>query len=61
MQIVLDCMDLDLALRIEKPLSPTDSSEQRKLHEKWDHSNRMSLMIIKGDILEIFRGTVSDI
>jgi len=54
-------MDLDLALRIEKPHSPTDSStfEQRKLHEKWDHSNRISLMIIKCDIPEVFRGTDS--
>jgi len=61
-QIILGCMDLDLALRIEKPLSPTDSStsEQRKLHEKRDHSNRMSLMIIKHDILEVFRGIVWD-
>jgi len=62
MQIVLGCMDLDLALRIKKPPSPTDfsTSEQRKLHEKWDHSNHMSLMIIKRDIFEVFRGTASD-
>ena len=62
MQIVLGYTDLDLALRIEKPPSPTDSStsEQRKLHEKWDHSNRMSLMIIKCGIPKVFRGTVSD-
>ena len=55
-------MDLDLALRIEKPSSPTDvsTSEQRKLHEKWDHSNRMSLMIIKCGIPDVFRGIVSD-
>jgi len=57
MQIVLDYMHLDLALRIEKPPSPTDfnTSEQRKLHEKWNHSNRMSLMIIKRGIPEVFR------
>ncbi|XP_027364638.1 uncharacterized protein LOC113871737 [Abrus precatorius] len=62
MQIVLGCTDLDLALRIEKPSSLTDSStsEQRRLHEKWDHSNRMSLMIIKHGIPEVFRGTVLD-
>jgi len=61
MQIILGCMDLDHTLRIEKPPSPTDSAfEQRKLHKKWDHSNRMSLMIIKRDILEVFRGIVSD-
>ncbi|XP_025984538.1 uncharacterized protein [Glycine max] len=55
-------MDLDLALRIKKPPSPTDSStsEQRKLHEKWDHSNRVSPMIIKRDIPEVFRGIISD-
>jgi len=62
MQIILGCMDLNLALRIEKPLSPTNSStsEQRKLHEKWDHSNGMSLMIIKHGIPKVFKGTVSD-
>ena len=51
---------LTLALRIEKPPSPTNSStsKQRKLHEKWDHSNYMSLMIIKHGIPEVFRGTV---
>ena len=61
MQIVLGCIDLDLTLRIEKLSSPIDSStsEQRKLYEKWDHSNHMSLMIIKRDIPEVFRGTVS--
>ena len=60
MQIVLAYMDLDLALRIEKLLSPTNSStsKQSKIHEKWDHSNRMSLMIIKRGIPEVFRGTV---
>jgi len=62
MQIVLGCMDLDLTLRIEKPPSPMDSStsKHRKLHEKWDHSNCMSLMIIKSGIPEVFRGTISD-
>ncbi|XP_027351268.1 uncharacterized protein LOC113862378 [Abrus precatorius] len=41
-------------------LNDFSTSEHRKLHEKWDHSNRMSLMIIKCDIPEVFRGTVSD-
>ncbi|XP_042432677.1 uncharacterized protein LOC122019254 [Zingiber officinale] len=60
--IVLGCMDLDLALQIEQPTAPTDtsSSEQRVKYEKWDHSNRMILMIIKRSIPEIFRGTVSN-
>ncbi|XP_057430655.1 uncharacterized protein LOC130723564 [Lotus japonicus] len=62
MEIVLGCMDLDLALRVEKPASPTESStsEQRKDYEKWDRSNRMSLTIIKCGISEVFRGTISE-
>jgi len=42
-------MDLDLALRIEQPPTPMTSStpEEIRNHEKWDRSNRMSLMIIK--------------
>jgi len=62
MEIVLGCMDLDLALRIEKPPSPTDSStsEERKDYEKWNRSNRISLMIIKRDIPEVFMGARSE-
>ncbi|XP_020581374.1 uncharacterized protein LOC110025299 [Phalaenopsis equestris] len=59
--IVLGCMDLDLALRMEKPAPLTDasSSEDRRIYEKWDRSNRLSLMIIKRGIPEAFRGAVS--
>ncbi|XP_014515594.1 uncharacterized protein LOC106773413 [Vigna radiata var. radiata] len=55
-------MDLDLALRIEKPPSLKDSStsDERKEYEKWDRSNRMCLMVIKHDIPEVYRGTVSE-
>jgi hypothetical protein len=55
-------MDLDLALRTEQPTSLTDSStsEARKNYEKWDRSNRMSLMIIKRGIPEAFRGAISE-
>ncbi|XP_062088878.1 uncharacterized protein LOC133795442 [Humulus lupulus] len=60
--IVLGCMDLDLALRMDRPASLTDAStsEQRRIYEKWDRSNRMSLMIIKRGIPEAFRGAVSE-
>ena len=59
-EIVLGCMDLDLALRIEQPASLTvaSSPNDSKNFEKWDRSNRMSLMIIKCGILEAFRGAV---
>lgn len=60
--IVLGCMDLDLALRIDRPSTPKDSSssEEKLEYEKWDRSNRISLMIIKRGIPEVFRGAVSD-
>ena len=47
--IILGCMDLDLALRTEQPppLTTDSSAKAKKDFEKWDHSNRMILMIRK--------------
>ena len=61
-EIILGCMDLDLALRTEQPPTPTADStpEERRDHEKWDRLNRMSIMIIRRGIPEVFRGTVSE-
>ncbi|KAL2481977.1 hypothetical protein Adt_34943 [Abeliophyllum distichum] len=58
--IVLGCMDLDLALRTEQPpaLTTESSTEAKRDIEKWDRSNRMSLMIIKRSIPETFRGYI---
>ena len=55
-------MDLDLALRIERPADLTDksSTEEKRDMERWDRSNHMSLMIIKRGIPEAFRGAVSE-
>ncbi|XP_042460523.1 uncharacterized protein LOC122044042 [Zingiber officinale] len=60
--IVLGCMDLDLALRTEQLTAPIDTSfsEQRAKNEKWDRSNRISLMIIKRGIPKAFRSAVSN-
>ena len=60
--IILGCIDLNLALRIKQHASLTakNSSNERKNFEKWEHSNRMSLMTIKRGISEAFRGAVSD-
>src|SRR3954466_2794096 len=62
MLIVLGCMDLDLALRIEQPtpLTAESTPDDRRNFEKWERSNRMSLMIIKRGIPEAFRGAVSE-
>ena len=60
--IILGCMDLDLALRTEQPSSLTaeSSSDAKRDFEKWERSNRMSLMIIKRGIPEAFRGAISE-
>ncbi|KAK6140498.1 hypothetical protein DH2020_025779 [Rehmannia glutinosa] len=60
--IILGCMNLDYALRVEQPLYLIDASsvEEKWNFEKWEHSNRISLMIIKRGIPEAFRGTTSE-
>ncbi|KAK9714501.1 hypothetical protein RND81_06G099300 [Saponaria officinalis] len=62
MLIVLGCMDLDFAIRKDCPAPLTDASslDDKREFEKWERSNRMSLMIIKRGIPEAFRGAVSD-
>ncbi|XP_022158724.1 uncharacterized protein LOC111025186 [Momordica charantia] len=56
-QIVLWCMDLDLALRVDRPTSIEENPNKVEI-EKWDRSNRMCLMIMKRSILETFRGSI---
>ena len=60
--IVLGVMDLDLALRIDKPADINDesTSEQKRELEQWERSNRISLMIMKHAIPEAFRGSMTD-
>ena len=58
--IVLGCMDLDYALREDRPadLTSVNTAEQRVAMEKWERSNRMSLMIMKHLISEAIRGAI---
>ncbi|XP_060960787.1 uncharacterized protein LOC133031322 [Cannabis sativa] len=60
--IVLGCIDLDHALRNEQPapLTKESSHDDKREFERWDHSNRMSLMIMKHSILEAFWGVESE-
>eukprot|EP00261_Vitis_vinifera_P026102 XP_010659290.1 PREDICTED: uncharacterized protein LOC104881301 [Vitis vinifera] len=41
--------NLDLALRVDEPSRPTDVSSvnERSFYEKWEHSNRSCLMVMK--------------
>ena len=58
--ILPGCMDLDYAIRIERPLALADDSivEQKANLEKWEYSNRMSLMIMKHSIPDTIRGAM---
>ncbi|XP_028104565.1 uncharacterized protein LOC114303630 [Camellia sinensis] len=60
--IVLGCMDIDLALSMLKPNDLTEQStlEEIVYFEKWDRSNRLSLMIMKREIPEVFKGAIID-
>ena len=60
--IVLECMDLDYALREDRlpDLTSTSTAEQRSTMEKWERSNRMSLMIMKHLIPEAIRGVIPE-
>ncbi|GAA0166365.1 hypothetical protein LIER_21532 [Lithospermum erythrorhizon] len=55
-------MDLDLALRVDRPTPLTAERflDDKREFEKWERSNLMSLMIIKCSILNSFRGAVSN-
>ncbi|GAB2302445.1 hypothetical protein Dimus_036455, partial [Dionaea muscipula] len=48
----LGCMDMDLALRVEEPPIPTESSTVVEIatHEKWERSNRLSMMFAKSHV-----------
>ena len=59
--IVLECMNINLALKMEQPLTfeSDNSTKDKKAYEKWEYSNRLSLMIMRRAILETFRSTMS--
>ncbi|XP_028084661.1 uncharacterized protein LOC114285766 [Camellia sinensis] len=59
-EIVLGIMDLDYVLREPAPTKPNDTSskEHMGLYEKWEHSNRLSLMIMKGSITPAIQGAI---
>ncbi|CAN6465300.1 unnamed protein product [Victoria cruziana] len=58
----MGCMDLDHAFRTDQPQAPTsESSRDDKLDfERWERSNRMSLMIMMRTIPEDLRGAITE-
>ncbi|CAM8954155.1 unnamed protein product [Rhodiola kirilowii] len=61
-KIFLSSMYLDLALREREPihLANSRSAFDRNQLRMWEHSNRLSLMIIRRSIPKAFRGIVPD-
>ena len=57
LQLILALMDSELALYEAKPPMPTRNSspEERAKYEKWERSNRLSLMIMKHKISSSIR------
>ena len=62
MLLALGCMDLDLALRIDEPKTPTEQSTQANcaLYERWERSNHLSMMVIKTHISQSIRGSIPE-
>ncbi|KAF1875149.1 hypothetical protein Lal_00007765 [Lupinus albus] len=48
----------DLALRLEKSISTLENLDEVKI-KKWEHSNRMCLMIMKHSVPEAFHDSIS--
>ena len=60
--IVLECMDLDYALREDRPpdLTSANTAKQRSITKKWELSNRMSPMIMKHSIPKAIRSAIPE-
>ncbi|XP_074591099.1 uncharacterized protein LOC141846987 [Curcuma longa] len=60
--ITLGCLDLDFCLQADEPSKPTDavSVEEKFLYEKWERSNRLSLMIIKSKMAKNIRTSIPE-
>ncbi|XP_060194764.1 uncharacterized protein LOC132623967 [Lycium barbarum] len=58
--LTLGCSDLDLAIRVEEPPKPSESStpDAKAYYERWERSNRLSLMLIKAHISQSIRGSI---
>ncbi|XP_024198820.1 uncharacterized protein LOC112202132 [Rosa chinensis] len=60
--ISLGLADLDIALRTPKPESAhaTGTNQRRAAYEKWERSNRLSLLVMKRSMTEAVRGSIED-
>ncbi|XP_019226693.1 PREDICTED: uncharacterized protein LOC109208109 [Nicotiana attenuata] len=58
--LTLGCSDLDLALCVDEPSIPTESTTPaaKADYERWERSNRLSLMLIKAHISQSITGSI---
>ena len=56
----LGCMDIDYAIRKDKPpkITDTNTPDQILLYKRWEKSNRLSVMYIKTKISAGIRGSI---
>ena len=57
-EIVLNCMELDLALRMDHPTFTPENLNEVNI-EKWERSNCLSLMLMKRSIPKAFWGSIT--
>jgi hypothetical protein len=62
LEIILGCLDLDIALQQAKPPVPAVNSPEnvQNAHARWMMSNCLCLKVMQRTIPESFRGPVSD-
>ncbi|KAH9667906.1 hypothetical protein KPL70_021226 [Citrus sinensis] len=60
--LTLGCTDLDLAFRVDEPPVPTELStpQEKASYERWERSNRLSMMLIKAHVGKSIRGSIPD-
>ena len=58
----LGCMDIDYAIRKDEPPTATETSTQNEiaLYERWERSNRLSMMFIRTRISASIRGSIPE-
>jgi hypothetical protein len=60
--LALGCLELDLALREDEPPALTEYNTPLEIakHERWEQSNRLSLMFMKSHVSKVIRGSIPE-
>ncbi|GAV57788.1 UBN2_2 domain-containing protein, partial [Cephalotus follicularis] len=60
--LILEYMDIDLMLRVDKPPIPMELGmpNEKTAYERWERPNRLSLMLIKSQVNRNTRNSIPD-